>query len=435
MERDVSQEEIREMTTEAKVGSFTLAALLSLAYIVVHLSGFSLGEKSYPVQAVFSQADGLRNGSVVRYAGVQAGKIVSTKPTKEGVIVHMMIDNEVKVPEGSIFAVSADGLLGEKFINIYPNSEAKAYLKAGDTVVGKPEKGMEHLMVQADLVMRDMHELLTSMNHVFGDANVQDAFIRSAINIKELTENLNQMSAVMARMAVNNEADIRRMVNNLTVMSQNMMNAAARVDSMLAAVDNDGKTALDLREAIANLNMTSKRVERMAVALEGVVTDPETAENIKVTLQNARNVSEKADKMMTQVSAIKTEFGAEMLYSGSEKRYLSNADFKISTSPNQFVLLGVSDIGEENKTNLQIGSGSDKFTGRFGLIDSKPGVGIDSKLNDAFKVSVDAYDPNDLRVKLKAQYEFAPDTFLISQTNNLNKSEERETFVGLRKNF
>ena len=91
------------MTTEAKVGSFTLAALLSLAYIVVHLSGFSLGEKSYPVQAVFSQADGLRNGSVVRYAGVQAGKIVSTEPTKEGVIVHMMIDNEVKVPEGSIF--------------------------------------------------------------------------------------------------------------------------------------------------------------------------------------------------------------------------------------------------------------------------------------------------------------------------------------------
>ena len=41
------------------------------------------------------------------------------------------------------------------------------------------------------------------------------------------------------------------------------------------------------------------------------------------------------------------------------------------------------------------------------------------------KISVDAYDPNDLRVKLKGQYEVAQDTYLIGQIKDINDSDER----------
>ncbi len=435
MDRNDLQEVIEEMTTEAKVGSFSLGALAVLVFIIVHLSGASWEEKGYNIEAVFAHVDGLKAGNMVRYAGVEVGKITGVEPVIDGAKAHLMINKNVKIPQGSIFVVSTDGFMGEKFISILPNSEAENFLKPNDVVEGKSQKSLDDLITRADLVMADMETLLSSLNTIFGDERVQQSFIESAINIKELTANLNKMSLVLARMAVDNEGDIRVMVNNLKLMSANMLNASARVDAMITDFDNNGQTTADLREAIANLNVTSKRVEHMAASLEGVVTDPKTAENIKVTLQNARNVSEKADKMMTRVSNIKTEFGAELLYHGGEGRYLSNADFKIFTNPNSFLLLGVSDIGEENKTNLQIGSGNDKFTGRVGLIESKAGIGIDTKLGEDVKFSVDAYDPNDFRVKLRAQYEFAPNTFLVSQTDNINKSEERETFVGLRKTF
>lgn len=423
------------MTTEAKVGFFTILALAMLAFMVVHIGGYSFGgDKGYPVRAVFAQVNGLKPGNLVRYAGVDVGKVGAVEPDGNGARVELLINSGVKIPAGAYIAVGSDGLMGEKFVSISPGDESAAgFLQPNDVVSGYEQRGLDHLMETADGVLLDIQKLVQSLNAVFGDERLKEAMLASAVNAKELTENLNRMSAVMARMAVDNEQDLKLMVTNLSRMSENMAGAAARVDRMLADLDNNGQTASDLREAIANLNSTSRRVEHMAVSLEGVVTDPETAENLRETLRNARGVSEKADRMMRQVSGVSAELGAEVLY-GADK-YMTNADLTVHTSPGSFILFGVNDIGEGDKTNLQIGSGGRAFTGRAGIFDNKAGVGVDSYVNDDLKLSVDAYDPNDFRVKIRAQYEFAPDLFLVGQASSVNKSDERESFVGLRRQF
>lgn len=424
------------MTTEAKVGSFTILALALFSYMLVYLNGWGTDGDRYEVEAVFDRVDGLKPGNLVRFAGVEVGSIQSVEPMEKGAKARLLIRQGVHIPENSVIGIGSDGLMGEKFINILPPAEDPGNpLPPGAVVSGRSQQGIEQLMEQTNLVLKDMHQLISSMNAMFGDPEVQRSLVASAVNIRELTENLNRMSSVLTHMAVTNEADVRNMVQNLNQMSASMMQAAARVDRMLEGIDNNGETVADIRAAVANLNATSKRVERMAAALEDVVTDPKTSENIKQTLQNARNVTEKADRMMRRVSEIETDFSTEVLYSGGSDRFMTNANLKIKTSPHDFILMGVSDIGEENKTNLQIGSGSDKFTGRAGLMESKAGIGVDAKLSRDFQLSVDAYDPNDFRVKLRAEYALAPDTFLIGQTNNINKSQERESFVGIRRSF
>lgn len=423
------------MTTEAKVGAFTLIGFAFLSYIIIHLSGMGFGDKGYPVHVLFNEVNGLKPGNLVRYAGVDIGKVDDVHVEPDGAKVRLLINSGVKIPDTAIVGIGADGLMGEKYISISPGAETNGFLKAGDAINGKDQQGLDRLLVTADSVLLDIQKLVQSLNTVFGDERVQNALIDSAVSVKELTENLNRMSAVMARMAINNEQDVKAMVTNLKFMSGSMMNAAGRVEHMLATLDNNGQTATDLREAIANLNATSKRVENMAVSIEGVVTDPETAENLKATLRNARGVSEKANRMMNQVSNIKTETSAEVLYSAGAKEYKTNADIRINTSPNDFLLLGINDIGEGNKANVQVGSGNDKFASRVGLIDSKAGVGLDAKINNEFRMSVDAYDPNDLRVKLRAQYEVAPETFIVGETDSINKSQNRESFVGMRHSF
>ena len=79
--------------------------------------------------------------------------------------------------------------------------------------------------------------------------------------------------------------------------------------------------------------------------------------------------------------------------------------------------------------------GNGIFTGRGGLVDDKVGVGVDLKAGEKGKISVDAYDPNDLRVKLKGQYEVAQDTYLIGHIKDINDSDERAAYVGLRHEF
>lgn len=424
------------MTTEAKVGAFTIAGFSLLIYIIMHLSGVGFGgDKGYQIDVLFNEVNGLKPGNLVRYAGVDIGKVTDTFTEPNGARVRLLIHRDVEIPDNAFFTIGADGLMSEKFVSISPMGDTEKFLQPGAVVKGDEQRGLDRLMATADSVMLDIQKLVNSLNHVFGDERVQQALIDSAVSVKEMTANMNTMSAVLARMAIHNEEDVKMMVRNLHMMSGSMMSAAARVDKMLADVDNNGQTAADLTEALANLNVTSRRIAHMAESVEGFVTDPETAENLRETLRNARGVSAKADKMLGQVSNITTETSAEVLYGAGSERYKTNADLKINMSPQDFLLFGVNDLGESNKKNLQIGSGNDTFTGRVGMMEDKVGLGLDAKINNEFRMSVDAYDPNDVRVKLRAQYQIAPSTYIVGETDNINKSEEKESFVGLRQSF
>lgn len=424
------------LSTEAKVGGVTLVGIILFAYMIIHLGGFTFGEKGYPVQAVFSQVNGLKEGNLVRYAGVEVGRVKSVQVVPDGVAVTLMIYPEVKIPSGSKFSIGTDGLMGEKFINIVPPPyTSSGFLPPNAVVRGEDPQGLDHLVATAEQVLVDIQKLVRSMNDVLGDEAVKASLKETALNARNITANLNELSATLARMAQSNEGDVNSMVSNLRAMSVSMRDVAARVDKMVANLDNDGQTAQDLREAINNLKITSVRVEKMAGSLEGVVTDPETAKNIKETLRNARSVSEKADKMLTKMQSIHTETGFEMLYDTDNGKYRSDADVRINTSPEDFAVLGVDDIGESNKTNFQIGKSSGQFAARAGIIESQAGIGVDAKLGNQLRLSVDAYNPNDLRVKLRTQYQVAPDTYLVGQTDSSNKPSDKNTYIGIRRTF
>jgi len=422
------------ISTEAKVGSVSLIACALLAFIIIHLGNFTFGDRGYPVQAVFNQVNGLKEGNVVRYAGVDVGRIKGVEVVPEGVKITMMMNPGVKIPEGSKFMIGADGLMGEKYINISPASQSSGFLAPHSIVRGEEIQGLDELIASSEKVLAEIHDLVKSLNEIMGDEKAKAAMKNTIFNAQEITNNLAVITANLARMTGEN-GDLNVTVSNLSAMSQSLSNAAARVDIMMSEVDNDGQTARDLRETLRNINNTSQRVEKMALALEGVVTDPEMAQNIKETVKNARAASEKANKALTRVSSINTKMGFETLYNNDTGKYNSNADLRINASPQNFAVIGVDGIGEGSKGNFQIGKGDEKFAGRAGIIDSKMGMGVDTQIGKQMKLSVDVYDPNDVRVKLRTQYEVAPDTFIVGQTDGINKQEDRNTSFGIRKNF
>ncbi|MCE5286571.1 MAG: MlaD family protein [Pelosinus sp.] len=423
------------MSNEAKVGGFTVAGLMLLAYMIIHLSGFSFGDKGYEVQAVFSHVNGLKPGNVVRFAGVDVGKVTLVQVVPEGIRATLEIGKGVQIPESSRFSIGADGLLGEKYIEITPAETNGRFLAPNSVVYGVEPQGLDTLIASADSVLGDVQKLVRSLNDILGDEKVKASLKDSAINAKAITENLSLMSAAMARMAMNNEADVAAMVQNLKGMAVSLNSVSQRIDKMVASVDNDGQTASDLREALANIRITSARVEKMAAALEGVVTDPKTASNIKETLKNARDASEKANKMLSKLDSIKVQPSVDVLYNFDSGKYKTNADVRIATSPQDFAIIGASNIGDSTKANLQIGRGNERFATRAGLIDGKAGLGIDSDVTSQLRLSVDVYDPNDLRVKFRTQYQVAPDTYFVGENDSLNKNAGRNTYFGVKRSF
>lgn len=426
------------MSNEAKVGIFTVIGLVLLTSIVLYLSGFNPAEEDdYSFDITFNQVTGLKPGAGVSYAGIAVGRVQAIEAYKDKAKVTVEIRGGTQIAKDSLFTINSDGLMGEKFISIMPPQHPSGvYLAGGESVQGVDEKGLDYLLAQAGTTLVDVQELIKSMNTILGNKNVQNSLIQTAVNLNELTGNMNELMRVMSNLAVNNQQDIDKMIKNLSAMTASMASAADEIDSMLNDFSGDGQTAENMKTAIANLAATSQSIQKMAANMEPVIADPATAQKLQNIIDNASNISTRADTMMNKVSNIKVKTGVDALYSGGESDWAVNADVRVYSNPNSFLLIGADDIGgDDSGTNLQVGTGNGTVTGRGGLIDDKVGVGIDFKTSDKTQFSVDAYDPDDLRVKLRGQYELADDTYLIGQIKDVNDSDDRAAYLGLRQEF
>lgn len=415
------------INSETKVGAVTLLGLALLVGIAVFYGVIRVGEAGYPLHVDFDRVDGLKIGGQVRYAGVDVGRVVKIGVTDSGkarATVRIWSGNSI--PTGSVFGIGSDGLLGEKFVNISPPDQRDQFLPPDTVVEGAPPQGLETFISTADRLFTRMDKLVTSLEEVFGDPKVKGS-------MKDTARNIDQLTAALSRMAVNNEQNINAIARNLATMSTSLRSVAGRVDKMAAAVDNDGKTVKDLKDTLTNLRSASARIEKMAAALEPVATDPETARNIRDTLKNAREVSERANKLLNKVEKIKTQAGIDLMYSGGAEKYRTNIDLRVNTDSRSFVQMGLSDIGESNRLNFQLGQQGPTIGGRVGVVEGKAGAGVDLKLGKNLKVSADAYDPNDFRIKLRSELKVAPDTYIVGESSN--KDAQRSTYLGVRRSF
>lgn len=424
------------MNLEAKVGAFTLLGVGLLIGIMVMLNGIKLGgSQGYSLSIGFPQAVGLTAGNDVCYAGVAVGKVESVEPSGAGVVATVRIEKDVKIPRQSTIVVTSNGVMGGKFINIVPDKDANFddCYGSGDFAYGLQEATMDDMMVNINGAVMKVQTLLDSMNQVLGDKETQQALKDVSLNMRNITANIDTLTATLANMAEVNQGDVRQMAQNLNHMTGSLMRAADSLEVLVSTFNGNGETGANLKEAIANLSATSKRIDNMAASLEGVVTDPQVADDLKATLHNVRSVSQRADKMMGTVSEMELNPSVETMYSGKENNWQTNMGVDIRPTENSLLRLGLNDIGENNRVNVQGGMYNGSLGARAGVIDSKAGVGVD--IGNKLQLSVDGYDPNDFKLKSRLQYEIAKDTYVFTQVNDINKSDTRATYFGLRRSF
>ena len=433
------------MSLQAKVGAFTVAGLMILIGMIYSLGDIKLGaEKQYDISVNFKQAIGLKPNADVCMAGFKVGKVKNIVLEVDHVRVDMGINEGYKIPRGSNFSITSDGIMGEQFVNITApaNGDLSDFYKEGEVISGNEAPTVEDVIVGVNKTMDRVQDLLNSMNLLIGDENFRNDIHDMTTNMKQVTANLDKLTATLSQMALDNQGNIQQMTHNLSMLTASLMRSADSVEQMVAAFNGDGETAENLKQAIRNLTSTSQRIEKMAASVEGVVTDPQVADDLKATIHNARNVSERANSMMKTVESIEVKPGFEAMYSGKSyednKNWQAGADVTVSMgeeTDNKYLRLGVKGIGDSNRVDALAGMRSGSLGGHAGVIESKAGVGLDAYLGDKVTLSVDGYDPNDFRLKSRLSYEFAPDTYVFTQVNDINHSDKRTAYVGLRREF
>ena len=92
---------------------------------------------------------------------------------------------------------------------------------------------------------------------------------------------------------------------------------------------------------------------------------------------------------------------ADVLYGDKKGKWRTDMGAKLPLNKDDFVYLGVSDIGDRDRLDFHYNKRLNKFMlGRAGVIEGDFGVGMDWNLSPKFKLFTDFYDFDDAKLKV-----------------------------------
>lgn len=413
---------------EVKVGAMTLAGLSLFLLVISFLGVFNFAGSKYTVSVIYDQVNGLKKGNEVRFAGVPIGKVDDIVVEGTKIKTILKIENKNKIPVSSKFSIGMDGVMGTKFVSIEPPSLSDGTnYKNNDVITGTEPQGLDQFMASSSKVLDKLEQIADAFNNVFGDKEVQESMRKGFVQTGEITKNLNTFTKVMADSATANQQEIATMISNMRSMSEHM-------NSLVSNADANGATGQNVAAMAANMAEASQRIENMAKSMEGVVTDPKTKNDLQATIHNARETSDKANKIMSIVTDAKAQ--ADVMYNNENKKWRTDMGVRFPLQGDSFAYLGVADIGDDNKLDFHYNRNiNKKLLVRAGIMQGNFGLGADYRLTNKFKLFTDVYDFNDTKLRIGGEWAFNKTFSLIGQSMNVRGNSADNAYIGVRTYF
>ena len=185
------------ISREVKLGLTGIIALTVLFLIINFLQGANLFTTQDTYYINFRNAKALAKSSPVYADGYNVGIVSDIRydydhPGK-GVIVEISVEHGMRVPAGTV-AVLDEAMLGGCTLNLMMGNSPVERFAPGDTIPSQANNGLmsraAELMPKLEQTMAKVDTLLTTLNTVVGDSNIQAILV----NAKLLTASLGQSS-------------------------------------------------------------------------------------------------------------------------------------------------------------------------------------------------------------------------------------------------
>lgn len=163
--------ESKPLSFEIKVGIFVFLGILIMFIIVFSIGEFYILKPVYRIKVVFGFANGIEIGAPVRLAGVNVGEIedidvyYDEQLQRTKVMLLAKLKKKAKVEKDAICRINTLGLLGEKYLEIFPGTPEAGFLGDNEVIVGNDPIPMEE-------VTKTMKELSDTAKAVTESAKV-----------------------------------------------------------------------------------------------------------------------------------------------------------------------------------------------------------------------------------------------------------------------
>ncbi len=268
-------------TKEVKIGLAFVVALAFLIWGINFLKGVNLFTPSNHYYLKYERVDGLVVSNGVFIKGYKVGQVRAIKydfTQKESFIVDILMNQDIKLPKGTIAYLFDESMLGGKGINLVFSEDAQ-YHTSGDTLVTDIEKGL----------MASMANIVPSIHATINHADSLIVSINTLINSSEIKESLNNVESITN--------ELHTTTRNLNkIMNKQITPVINNVDSICAdlkTVTNE-LTQIQYKDIVETLDSTLNNVEELTNTLNSpnstlglLLNDKSLYENINKTINSA----------------------------------------------------------------------------------------------------------------------------------------------------
>jgi len=418
---------------EIKVGLITLLAIALLLVFVFYIRGYRATAVTYKVCVTFDDARGIQRGDPVRMLGVKIGQVHSVEITPElKAQVTLSVDQKHELYDNYKFRIGTAGLIQERFVEVIP-SPRDPYtnrLTDGVSVEGLVRPDLASLMEAGSSLLDNLDRTSRRLNLVLGDQEILSG-------VRDALQNFSRLAESVSALAQQSEPEILATLRGIRSASADLEVMAADLRTGLT----QGTTLADLQKTTRHLSEIAAKADRMTGDLASLTSDANVQQQIRATISAVSDAAQSAKKVGADLEAVSSELrkaapvipqvaeeasefteasaafrerlkppeinaAFDVLYSPEAERSFSSGRLDFKTTEGRFLRFGIDDIGEESDVNIQLGEQQRRAVLRYGLVRSNLGIGFDFDLPRETILSLDIFDPNNVRADLFADVPF-----------------------------
>ncbi len=321
---------------------FYLGLFIVISTLILTISLYFIGNrqnlfgKTFRLNAVFNNVNGLQLGNNVRYSGVNAGTVKNISMINDTTIcVEMIIENKFlkHIKKNAIAAIGSDGLVGSMVINIAPAKEESFPLMSGDTIKSYSKISTNDMLEtlnstneNAAILTSDLVKITNAINEGKGTLGMLIKNPELASNLKQTITNLKTASGD-ASYTIKEIKTIISKINYDESFAAVLLSDSISANKMKEIITNLNTSSTEINTVISNLNEVILTLKNGEGTLNYMINDTLLVKNIDSTILN---IKEGSIKLNENLEALKHNFLFRGYFKKLEKQKLKEEKKKVS---------------------------------------------------------------------------------------------------------
>ena len=297
----------QQRSIEIKVGIFVILCFGIAAALIIKFGKLEkFSSDTYPITVVFPNVGGIVRDANVMYAGIPIGKVRDIKLTETGslkVRVTLAIYRDYTIRRDAKFVINQSGLLGDRYVDVIPQSATAAMLKPNEEVEGESSvdlteaiRGVVDVLHQTagtiarvDELIRRTDAAIKRIDEMVLTTQTLDHVNSSLVNIDTTTSNAVELTAALRSVVDDSRQSISNTLSEFSSAAGDVRDASKRVQSLVANNQDElSATASNLAASTARLNVILENVQKGEGTAGRLLTDPTLHDELVKLVQNWR---------------------------------------------------------------------------------------------------------------------------------------------------